>query len=342
MLWRGSVRLVLAVSPTDPPRLKEGAPEATGAHSRGGETSVSRNYFRGFTQGFSHSAAQVAVRLGGNSQPNSSHWYAARCPCHDDHRFSLSLKDVDGGIVVKCFAGCKPADIKDAIRQIMQGTLAVVPAVPGQPRLTEEGLARILERIRGECAVLPQIGHYIRHGRGITLRLPPTLLGHPALYHNESGTTGLAMVALLQAANGDRVPAIHRTWLATDGSGKANLSPVRKSLGPVAGHAVHLGKPSSRLIIGEGIETTLSALQMWGSAFDAWATLSTSGMTALIVPDTVTEVVIASDNDPAGRSAAASLCERLLRENPTRRVNVCTPKGGLNDFNDALMARRAA
>jgi hypothetical protein len=242
---------------------------------------------------------------------------------------------------VKCFAGCKPVDIKDAIRQIMQGTLAVVPAVYAQPRLTEEGLVRIIERIRGECAVLPQIGHYIHNGRGISLELPPTLLGHPALYHKESRTTGLAMVALLQTATGDLAPAIHRTWITADGSRKANLDPARKSLGSVAGHSVHLGQPSSRLIVGEGIETTLSALQMWGPSFDAWSTLSTSGMAALIVPDTIIEVVVAADNDPSGRKAAASLRDRLLRENPTRQVNIYTPREGI-DFNDALVARRAA
>jgi hypothetical protein len=303
---------------------------------------MSRSYFRAFTQGFPHSAAQVAVQLGGNGQPNSSGWYAARCPCHDDHRFSLSAKDVAGGLIVKCFAGCRSADIKDAIRQIMLGTLVVAPTTSVRPKLTSDDMARIVGRIEAECVrntgTLVEV--YNRR-RWITVELAPTLLSHPWLYHAESGISAPAMVALLQAADGDRVPAIHRTWLATDGSGKANLSPVRKSLGSVSGHSVHLGRPSARLIVGEGIETTLSAWQMWGFSFDAWATLSTSGMAALIVPDTV-EVVIASDNDPAGRQAAAALRDRLLRENPARKVDICAPKGDVNDFNDVLVARMAA
>jgi putative DNA primase/helicase len=304
---------------------------------------VSGNYFRAFSQGFSHSAAQVAVQLGGNGRPNSSDWYAARCPCHDDHRFSLSLKDVTGGVVAKCFAGCKASDIKDAIRQIMQGTLVVAPTTPVRPKLTPDDMARIVGRIEAECVrntgTLVEV--YIRR-RWITVELAPTLLFHPWLYHAESGASAPAMVALLQAAGGDRVPAIHRTWLTADGSGKANLSPVRKSLGSVSGHSVHLGRPSVRLIVGEGVETTLSAWQMWGHSFDAWATLSTSGMAALIVPATVTEVVIASDNDPAGRQAAAALRDRLLRENPARKINVYTPKGDASDFNDVLVARMVA
>jgi hypothetical protein len=284
----------------------------------------------------------VAVQLGGSGQPNALGWYAARCPSHDDHRFSLSVKDVVGGIIVKCFVGCSPATIKDAIREVMQGVLTVEPTVPVQPKLTLNDIARIVGRIEDECVsgAGTLVETYMR-GRRMAIELPPTLRFHPWLYHAESGTSAPAMVALLQAANRARVAALHRTWIATDGSGKANLIPVRKSLGSVSGHSVHLGQPSSRLIIGEGIETTLSALQMWGPFFDAWATLSTSGMTALIVPDTAIEIVIASDNDPAGRKAAVSLHDRLLREDPTRQVTIYTPRGDVNDFNDVLMGRLA-
>jgi hypothetical protein len=304
---------------------------------------VPHNHFRALTRGFPYSAAQVAIQFGGSGQPNASGWYAARCPSHDDHRFSLSVKDVAGGIIVKCFVGCSPATIKDAIRQIMQGVLTVVPTVSVLPKLTPHDIVRIVRRIEDECAsgAGTLMETYIR-GRRIAIELPPTLRFHPWLYHAESGTGAPAMVALLQAANGARVPALHRTWIATDGSGKANLIPIRKSLGSVSSHSVHLGQPSSRLIIGEGIETTLSALQIWGPFFDAWATLSTSGMTALAVPDTAIDIVITSDNDPAGRKAAASLCDRLLRENPTRNVNVYTPTDDLNDFNDVLMEGMAA
>jgi hypothetical protein len=255
----------------------------------------------------------------------------------------LSAKDVAGGLIVKCFVGCAPADIKNAIRQIMQGTPVVASTTPVRPKLTPDDMVRIVGRIEAECVrntgTLVEV--YNRR-RWITVELAPTLLFHPWLYHAESGGSAPAMVALLQAADGDRVPAIHRTWLAADGSGKADLSPVRKSLGSVSGHSVHLGRPSARLIVGEGIETTLSAWQMWGFSFDAWATLSTSGMAALIVPTTVTEVVIASDNDPAGQQAAAALRDRLLRENPARKVTVYTPKGDVSDFNDVLAARMAA
>jgi hypothetical protein len=104
---------------------------------------------------------------------------------------------------------------------------------------------------------------------------------------------------------------------------------------------VRLGQPSPRLIVGEGLETSLSALQMWGPSFDAWSTLSTSGMAAVVIPDTITEVVIAADNEYAGRQAAAELRRRLSRQRPILPVSCFVPGNG-NDFNDALLARAAA
>ena len=37
--------------------------------------------------------------------------YIALCPGHDDHEPSLSIKETDGKILVKCFAGCELSDI---------------------------------------------------------------------------------------------------------------------------------------------------------------------------------------------------------------------------------------
>ncbi|MEW6351994.1 MAG: DUF927 domain-containing protein [Thermodesulfobacteriota bacterium] len=42
--------------------------------------------------------------------------FSARCPCHDDKRASLSIsEDVDGKVLIKCFAGCAVEDVLKAI-----------------------------------------------------------------------------------------------------------------------------------------------------------------------------------------------------------------------------------
>jgi hypothetical protein len=296
------------------------------------------NPFHQKSQAFPYAAAQVSRTLGGTGIANGSGFHHARCPNHDDHRFSLALKDLPhGGLFVRCFVCSNALEVEAAIRAAMEGQPVMAWPAPAQPLLGPGRLTQIIDRIRAEST--PSAGtvveHYLRN-RGI-FRRPDTLLHHPALYHKESGTKGPAMVALVDGAE-----AIHRTWIAPDGSGKAELDPARKSLGPVNGHAVHLGLASSRLIVGEGIETTLSALQLWGPSFDAWAALSTAGMAALTVPDTITEVIIASDNDDAGRKASGDLQRRLHRDRPTLKVSVYLPRNGLKDFNDVLRSQVAA
>jgi hypothetical protein len=44
-------------------------------------------------------------------KPGKDGQYTALCPGHDDRNRSLSVKQADGKLLVKCFAGCNTADI---------------------------------------------------------------------------------------------------------------------------------------------------------------------------------------------------------------------------------------
>ena len=90
------------------------------------------------------------------------------------------------------------------------------------------------------------------------------------------------MVALVTRGADDMPLAIHRTFLAHDGGGKAPVDPQKMMLGPCRGGAVRLGRSGDVLMIGEGIETCLAAMQATGHP--AWAALSTSGLRALDLP----------------------------------------------------------
>ena len=116
---------------------------------------------------------------------------------------------------------------------------------------------------------------YLR-SRGITDPPPPTLRFHPAVRHSPSGLWLPAMVALVTRGTDNTPLAIHRTYLARDGSGKAPIQPDKMMLGPTRGGAVRLSAAGERLMVGEGIETCLSVLQAKGKP--AWAALSTSGL----------------------------------------------------------------
>ena len=90
-------------------------------------------------------------------------------------------------------------------------------------------------------------------------------------------------------------------------------------------------------MVGEGIETVLSVTTaLPGSA--GIATLSSSVMAGIAIPDSIGRVLIAVDRDKAGYPAALTLETRLREED--RPVRLILPQR--NDFNDDLMALGAA
>jgi hypothetical protein len=81
------------------------------------------------------------------------------------------------------------------------------------------------------------------------------------------------MVALVTRGTDAAPLAIHRTFLARDGSGKAPIDPQKMMLGSCRGGAVRLADAGGGLLmVGEGIETCLSAMQATG--YPAWAALA--------------------------------------------------------------------
>ena len=118
------------------------------------------------------------------------------------------------------------------------------------------------------------------------------------------------MVALVEGC--DRL-AVHRTYLRPDGSAKAAVEPAKAMLGATAGGAVTLQDGAGRLVVAEGIETSLSlASGLLGQPMRLVAALSTSGMTALRLPACPSRLTIASDGDEAGHMAANALAERAF------------------------------
>ena len=167
--------------------------------------------------------------------------------------------------------------------------------------------------------------------RGLDLSLPPSLRFHRGLKH-PSGGFWPCMVALITRGADNAPTAIHRTFLARDGGGKALIDPAKMMLGPCRGGAVRLSQPGNMLMVGEGIETCLAAMQATGQP--AWAALSTSGLRALDIPDYVREVIVLADGDDPGEAAARDCALRWQREG--RCVRIARPPRG-QDFNDVLI-----
>ena len=100
---------------------------------------------------------------------------------------------------------------------------------------------------------------------------------------------------------------------------------------------MRLAPPGDVLMVGEGIETCLAAMQATGHP--AWAALSTSGLRALDLPADVRDVIVLADGDDPGEAAAQDCARRWKREG--RRVRIARPPQGM-DFNDLLVGAHHA
>jgi putative DNA primase/helicase len=285
-------------------------------------------------------AEAIAKALGGRKTGGG---WTACCPAHDDRTPSLSIRDAGNKVLVHCHAGC------DQER--------VIAALQGRGLWTDEGPRWLSRRAcnkpierkpehgdtkRSEAALAiwqyaePAHGTLVEsylQSRGIHLPAPDALRFRTGLKHPSAGIWP-AMVALVTNGPDGTPLAIHRTFLARDGGGKAPINPQKMMLGPCRGGAVRLADPGEVLMVGEGIETCLAA--MLASGHPAWAALSTSGLRGLDLPKEVRDVIMLADGDEPGEVAAWDCARRWKRQG--RRVRVARPPQGM-DFNDLLPGR---
>jgi hypothetical protein len=309
---------------------------------------------------------EMARLLGGGAAGGKFH--SIPCPAHHDAKPSASIwVGSDGRLHACCFAGCAAQAVLAAIGQQTRliapdGTFLTAAAGPAWQDCTREAenieaeiaeakrafeLAQRVELIWNAAAPLQEdcLGaRYLRDTRGLRL---PQLLGalrlHPGLYHPWSRQEWPALLGQVVDADGEFV-AIHRTWLDPGSANKAPVEQPRASLGPVKGGAVRLWEVpgSTDVMVAEGIETALATAQLAGWRYPAWAALSTSGLTALVVPRRFRRVAIMGDSDAngAGEHAARILAHRLRKRG--LRVVVRLPPVVGQDFNDVLLAQRDA
>jgi hypothetical protein len=134
---------------------------------------------------------------------------------------------------------------------------------------------------------------------------------HPALiYREDRNSSSRKLPALLAAVtNHDgEIRGIHRTFLDPACNAKADVFSPRRSLGAILGNGVRFGVIDDFAIIGEGIETVLSLKSVLPDA-PMVAALSAAHLVAWEIPAGLRRLVIAADNDRAGRSATRKLAE---------------------------------
>ena len=282
-------------------------------------------------------AQTLCLQLGG-------HWYGiygvAPCPiCQSERRKgqnALTLSDGKSKLLAHCKkAGCSFHDIVVAagVRQDTYRPPSLSTIAQNREYAEKSIMRRSLQAKALWLEAIPIVGtlgeKYLRN-RGITSDLPDTLRFLRNCWH-PSGKRIPALIALVEGVEGF---AIHRTYLQLDGSAKTQVSPNKAMLGKVSGGAVRLTSRGNSLVVTEGIETALS-LSSGLLDFPAtiWAALSTSGLQGLKLPDTASNLIIASDGDAEGRKAAYKLA--LRAEMSGWQVSFLDAPEG-QDWNDVL------
>jgi len=289
-------------------------------------------------------AQRLTLALGGK-------WSAGRgiacCPAHEDKNPSLSLTDgSDGRLLLHCHAGCDFGAVRDALRAqgLLTGRGGPDSAAPnGQAKRRAAERAHNVKRCNQALDLWRRAGpvngslaeRYLKR-RGITCPLPVTLRYVADCWH-PGAKRFPALLGNIEGSNGF---AVHRTYLAPDGAGKADISPSKTMLGPTMGGAVRLSSGSGRLVIGEGIETALSLLSgLLDGSMSVWAALSAGGMRGLRLPDRPGQLTIAADGDKVGQQAAQVLAERACALG--WQVSLLPAPQGC-DWNDVLTGKAAA
>jgi phage/plasmid primase-like uncharacterized protein len=282
-------------------------------------------------------AAEIATALGGAHREGRD--WRAHCPLHRGR--SLTLRDGRERLLVRCWAGCATREVLAELRRMgllagRSGGVRSAPVTVRAARRADTARRSALARRIWDAARDARGSPVVRYlaSRGITIPPPPALRYAPRCRH-PSGAYLPAMIARIDNIDGEMI-GIHRTFLRVDGSGKANIEPQKAMLGRAAGGAVRLASPAETLMVGEGIETCLAAMQATGKP--VWAALSTSGMETLRLPPTLRIVIILADHDRngAGERAARAAAVRWLAEG--RRARIAMPPEPGMDFADVLSA----
>ena len=196
------------------------------------------------------------------------------CPAHDDRTPSLSVTLGRKAILFHCFAGCSNEEVIAALdRQgvrscdLFDSSGAVAADRPEKRAFNSN--ARRLWHSATAISDSPAEGYLALRG---ILRASDQLR---YLERTPLGPRGAVqyLPAMLAAVTTDiGIIAIHRTFLDAPSARLAAFDRPKRALGSLGCGAVRLAPPAAgRLGLAEGIESALSATQMFG--VPCWATL---------------------------------------------------------------------
>ncbi|MDI1328229.1 MAG: toprim domain-containing protein [Brevundimonas sp.] len=265
-------------------------------------------------------------------------------PGHSVHDRSLSLWLTEGRVIIHGFGGIDWRTARDDLRargfiddagRLMGGEHGGLSSPRPDRRVRVETARRLWGATVGLTHSDPA-GLYLRRraviggGAALNLGLHPAA---PVSVYRQGGQTRPALISRISDAD-DRLTAVEVTYLDPNGRPARGLRLARKTVGRVPpGAAVRLSPAAEEMLVGEGVITTLSAMDRFGLA--GWALMAANNLAAWRPPSLVRRVLIAADRGAVGETAAARLFRRLMRDG--LEVRVSRPDPPFGDWNEAAV-----
>lgn len=267
------------------------------------------------------------------------------CPlCTSTDNFRWDNKEGSGSYICTCGAG-KGIDLaiaytgkefKEVASLIdgMVGNLKVESAKPDMLTETRRDILRDTYKATQAVQAGDLVHKYLESRKIDELIYPPALRFAPKLRDGHGGIRP-AMIAMV-GVHGDPKPvSMHRTFLAPDGSAKAEMKAPRKMMpgqlpdGACVMLSEYTGGP---LGIAEGIETAMSASAIY--EMPVWSAINSAILAKWLPPDGCEEVAIFADNDAkyGGQMAAFTAAHRIAVRGV--KVTVHVPPIVGEDWND--------
>jgi putative DNA primase/helicase len=284
------------------------------------------------------SLKELAHRLNGTLNGD---WINIRGPGHSANDRSLGIRfdpAAPDGFYVNSFAGDDLAECRAHVRALLQklNDESTLSYEPKQAHSENPSANSIFAMSLWQHATPPTgtiVETYLRSRRCWTEPAAADVIRfHPNCPFG-SGVSVPAMVALITDAVTGEPIGVHRTALKDNGSDKRFGKDSRKMLGVATRGSVRLHATSEQLAIAEGIETALSASQVFGTA--VWATLSKGGIAWFPLLKGLKRLTVFADHDDPGMTAARKCCQRYRAAGISAEVRY--PTNTNSDWNDFVM-----
>lgn len=279
------------------------------------------------------------------------------CPFHKENTPSFKVDNTRRRY--KCFGCPAGGDAIDWMRETEGlGFIDAVKALDADRIITKSEPIAQAERVASEiekrnatrasqmwAQSVPAPGTLVEtylRGRGIIGKISAELHFLPRCWHKPTEQWFPVMLSRLSDNHG--FTSVQRTYLAADGRGKAPVAKLdqKRGLGGMRGGAVRLRPVGDVLAIAEGVETALSAAQLYQLA--TWATCGTGRFTVIDIPETVRFIIIFADAGEPGWKAAVTASDHY--EALGYSVEIVRPDAdfagrGAKDFNNILQGAAA-